>query len=162
MTITFSKQPTTHVKKYLKQLIEPLFIVRGLETLSVEHNDELLGPGLEAAMTTQLGNSLQVAKILHRYKTQGDVCFRAGDFVLTAYFYEFGLRAWPLHKTLSKALPRPSRAEMNEILNIVIDLFTNSNLSVNTLVAVRRAVVVVGVALRSSTRRRVCRRRGRG
>ena len=70
--------------------------------LSLEHNDEHLGPGLEAAMTTQIENGLQVAKIVHGYKTQGDACFRAGDFVLTAYFYEFGPKAWPLHKTLSK------------------------------------------------------------
>jgi hypothetical protein len=53
MTITFNKQPTTHIKKYLEQLIEPLFIIRGLETLSLEHNDEHLGPGLEAAMTAK-------------------------------------------------------------------------------------------------------------
>jgi hypothetical protein len=138
MTITFNKQPATHIKKYLKQLIEPLFIVRGLEMLSLEDNDEHLGPGLGAAMTTKIKNGLQVAKILHGYKTQGGACFKAGDFVLAAYFYEFGLKAWPLHKTLSKALPRPSRAETNEILNIVIDLFNNSNLSVNALVAVRR------------------------
>src|SRR3954447_12367151 len=53
MTIRFNKQPKTHIKKYLKRLIEPLFIVRGLEILSLEHNDEHLGPGLGAAMTTR-------------------------------------------------------------------------------------------------------------
>jgi hypothetical protein len=62
MTITFNKQPTTHIKKYLKRLIEPLFILRGLEMLSLEHNDEHLGPGLGAAMTTKIKNGLQFAK----------------------------------------------------------------------------------------------------
>ena len=43
-----------------------------------------LGPGLQAAMTTRIENGLQVAKILHGYKIQGDACFRVGDFVWAA------------------------------------------------------------------------------